>query len=121
MMHGSSTITALALLIAAIIPSIVVASPLEDIAAVGYHQQRDVDAAAPAEKRATTYTLSGQTCRNPAQMNLVGDPGINNLGACGWKMWVACTGLAVGACVIPCAEGGYVLPHCIPYKRGLAG
>ena len=109
-MLGSSSVMAFAFLVAALIPSVIIASPLEEIAAVGYHQQRDVDATSLIQERAAVIQ-SGQTCRNPAQINLDGDPGINNLGACGWKMWAACTGLAVGACVIPCAEGGYVVPH----------
>lgn len=65
---------------------------------------------AALEDRAAAALINRQ-CISPAQINLSGDPGLNslnNLGHCGWKMWVACTSLAAGVCVIPCAEGGYV-------------
>lgn len=69
--------------------------------------------ASPVEQSANTNALeeraqriaSNMQCTNPAQINLLNDPGVTDLGNCGWKMWVACLALAGGVCFVPCAEG----------------
>ena len=84
------------LLLATIVPGIV-ATPV----------QESPNHANELQTRAALQ-LSNRQCTVPAQINLVDDPGATKLGSCGWKLWVACSALAVGVCVVPCAEGAYV-------------
>ena len=88
-----TSFASLTLIISTIAPGIV-ASPL------------DQSPANPRlDPRAGPVLLQRQ-CSSPAQINLANDPGNMEVGHCGWKMWLACTSLAAGACIIPCAEGG---------------
>ncbi len=98
-MHLLGSFTSLILLLTTIVPSIV-ATPVEQSsnnAALGQQM----------EERAA-LALTNRQCFNPAQMNLLNDPGINvnAVGGCGWKMWAACTAIAGGACFVPCLDGG---------------
>ncbi|KAL6720010.1 hypothetical protein ACLMJK_001931 [Lecanora helva] len=93
-------LAALSILLSSVIPGII-ASPLE----------QSPNEAGELQRRASQM-MANRQCTSPAQINLVGDPGMNTLGSCGWKMWVACTTLAAGVCLLPCAEGGLADPAC---------
>jgi hypothetical protein len=100
-MHLLGSLTSLTLLLTTIVPS-TVASPVD---------QSSNDVALRQMEERAGLALTNRQCSNPAQMSLIGDPGINSLTGCGWKMWAACGALAGGVCFLPCLDGGLVPSH----------
>lgn len=99
-MHLLGPLTSLTLLFTTIVPSIV-ATPVEQ-------SSNDAALEPRAGPGSPAAIIGNRQCSNPAQINLLNDPGINALAGCGWKMWAACTAIAGGACFLPCLDGGYV-------------
>ena len=42
------------------------------------------------------------TCKDPASIDLTTPSAVQS---CNWKLWILCTGVAIGACAVPCGAG----------------